>query len=463
MQVQVSRVYSYIIWAGSALVLFFSVWLAYAKVLYVDNAYLLFNLINQKSFAIAHQRYIMLFFQFMPLAGVKLHLSVNTLIYLYAINLYLPYLVISWICAFVYKSPGPAIGVLLCLFVGTANEFFMTTEILHGIAFSFLLYVLLKKFDAEQALHTGVFTAMVVFLNVFGHPISLITTLFTIVHFMLESKSTSKLKKALLPFSLFFVFLLIKKITASPNSYEAGFYAELSAWKKHLFQLHNLYSTRFFFGRPAVYDTVRLFAALVALLLLMQRSYKMLAFYLVAWFGYFLLACIMFNKGDADEMMERVFLPLVFFSVLPFCTLLWKPGGFYATMSCILIGIGVANLLKISQTYTLRVRVLEVVVEHLQKEPGQKFYCNHTEGYQPEMRAPWALSIETLLLSTAQQQGKSVTYYLANGEELDMQNPDLFLGPVFWPGWSIKSQLDTTIFRLGTDAYYKCCVPVMIK
>src|SRR5215471_14955501 len=54
--------------------------------IFLDGAYYFFYVVNDENFRIEHQRYILIASQLLALFGVKLHLSLNTVMLLNSLN-----------------------------------------------------------------------------------------------------------------------------------------------------------------------------------------------------------------------------------------------------------------------------------------------------------------------------------------------------------------------------------------
>src|SRR6476620_3064741 len=66
-----------------------------------DGAYYLFKVVNFGHFQIEHQRFILIFSQWLPLLGAKMGASLHTIILLNSVSNIIFFYVIFWYCVYV--------------------------------------------------------------------------------------------------------------------------------------------------------------------------------------------------------------------------------------------------------------------------------------------------------------------------------------------------------------------------
>lgn len=80
----------------------------------MDAPYYFFHVVNEESFRIEHQRIILVLSQWLLLLGVKLHLSIPTLLALYSLTPVIYSITLTAIALFYFKSETGAIIIMLC-------------------------------------------------------------------------------------------------------------------------------------------------------------------------------------------------------------------------------------------------------------------------------------------------------------------------------------------------------------
>src|SRR5690606_11941303 len=130
------------------ILLVFSLLFYKERMLFVDPAWIVFNIINKGKLIIAENRYGAFITQIFPYFGSKLGLSLKSILILYSASFYLFYFFTAYIIGFKWKQEVFAILLALYLGVFVSDVFYWPNNEVHqGIAwmFLFLAYYQFKR------------------------------------------------------------------------------------------------------------------------------------------------------------------------------------------------------------------------------------------------------------------------------------------------------------------------------
>ena len=141
-----------------------------------EGAKELISVINKKWFFLIHpERILFGISQLFPIIGLKLGLSLNSLIWLYSFNMLAIALLIYFICLLVFKDFYA--GIYLCSFqiIGMGFNFYLYPflEHIYGLLFCYLLYHFLKKLEKGEQKWMVVIIALIALITTI-HPVCII-------------------------------------------------------------------------------------------------------------------------------------------------------------------------------------------------------------------------------------------------------------------------------------------------
>ena len=134
--------------AGYILFIFIALCFYKERTIFTDISFHLFYIVKDSDVTIQNYRFVSIFTQIFPLAGVKLGLDLSTILKLYSIAFPLFYFICYIICGSWLKDYVMALG-LLCvnLLFSTDTFFWIQSELPQGLAIMMVTFSLLYKAD----------------------------------------------------------------------------------------------------------------------------------------------------------------------------------------------------------------------------------------------------------------------------------------------------------------------------
>ncbi len=392
-----------------------------------DSGYYLFKVINHEAFWVEHQRFILMLSQWLPLLGVKLGLSLKTVLVLYSLGhvlfFYLPFL----LSRYGFQDRKAGLMLVLLQTLGITSGFFVPMfELYYGAGLLVLFSSVLH--------HSGKPWSLVLMLALsplilWSHPMAMLLWLFVLVIHFLEQ--TRLPWRSYLLFGLLLVGYVVLK-TSFASEYEQGktgaFFSNLKNWDYDWNYAAGL--VKFLFG---AYSGLLLLQLIALLLTLRLRKYKMLAFLTLSFLGLLLLANLAFHGFDRSRYAEQIYFPLSFVAGYAFTQLAASEFAlgkrflsFGLTMTAVVVIA--AQLWSIRQTghafFGNRLSEMEAVIQLAQTEEGSKFSV-----FEGELKSDpnWSYPIETMFLSGLDSDLRMVT--ICTEEDLDFNENRDSLGP----------------------------------
>lgn len=458
-----NRFYRFVGYATMLTLIVFSAIYAVIRMCYADNAYTVFNIINSGDFVIAHQRYSILFTQLLPVLATQFKLSLTTILGLYSINIYLVYAFIFFIITHFLKNIKLGIIYLLTIVLLMGRIFYFQSETILGLSFVVLLVSWLdytKDLRINTVLKYTISFALI-YLSLSSHLLMLIPVFFVVIYPKLD---LNKLMINKSDFTLLAsaVSILIAKVYLTPSdSYEGNYMAtitKLELWK-NVFQQ---YPTTFFKQNIKMYLPSCLLLIFIVGKLICTRNYFKVIFITGTCLFYFMLINVIFYTGDAPAGMERVYLPLAIFILIPFVLDIWNTTNVSwmpKVIITVLLAISLLRIQGFSEEFTIRYNILKNATERLQNVDGNRFYFDQSEVEgRWELLAMWAVAIESLMISTIEHP-KPVTIFMSGNDfnisENDTDNRSEFMFVSFWPKIDANVHLNKNYFNLHEDSYKK--------
>jgi len=435
-----------------------SVVFAYERILNVDNSLAFFNIVNSKIFNFPEFRVGVVFTQIPLMLGALLHLPLKMLVYLYSITFPLLYIFIFFICYHLLKNTEAAICLLLSLCICTAQSFFHpVTETHQAIAFSCLLYAVISSGQISNTIIKYLLTCCIIILCLLTHPVALFTVLFVLIFSFINHSGQ---KDRVFYFSaviVTFLFSLIRFL-ASTKGYDAEQYEQLKNFKNILPVFFSLYPVLFI-----KIHFIELYLSATILFLLSEcyflYSKKIIHALLLAVsvIGFVCISIITFNKGDADMMMEKSFMPAAFMICLCFTYIItlvnfksYMHNISYIFIHFILI-ISFIRIIPGGKIFTTRINYLDRIITYAEMIKSPKLIFNPSNLNKDILINNWGFSLDLLILSACDKK-QITTAYIADDKELrHFQLGDKYLF-LWWPVLDQRA-LDTAYFNLQTTPY----------
>lgn len=378
-----------------------------------DGAYYLFKVVNYEQFQIEHQRFILAVSQVLPLLGVKLGLSLDSIIILNSLNNVIFFYLVFLYAVYYLRDQTAGVAVILFMVFGVLHiQFTPMYEIWYGTIL--LILVRSHMVQGRYIFMKDLLLVSAIMLTVlFSHPLLFIPLLFII---LFDAMETWRIQWRMF-FAVVFVFAvwyIIKKMFLS--TYEAGKMSMLNTtWNKAYEDLlHPGYYwklVKFFF----TWYTIPMVVYLLTMGYYFFRRARGKIFLVSAFLiGHILL--INFTHvmdWELTPYFERMYMPIIPIIFLPFLydfftqlALRNKSGAF---ILLVLAGWRIARFTSVGMMYKEHTRLTEQIIDEAQKFPGSKFEIN-PDDYKGCMNyIDWSMTMESMIRSAAIDKNHTVT------------------------------------------------------
>ncbi|MBN2484929.1 MAG: hypothetical protein JXB34_03040 [Bacteroidales bacterium] len=447
---------------GFILLMALSVFFYQERVLFIDTVFQFFKIVNFEHFNIEAARYGTFITQIPVLAALKAGAGLKTLALVYSLSFIAVYYGVFILCAHILKNTAAGLAVLFSLVICVSKSFYHPcTETHQAIVYSLLVYALLR-FSFRHALIKYLLAGAAMLLSFYSHPVALFTVLFVIFFYVTEQKKWHEKGNYLL-LLVIIALTLAKLLTAREGSYESSFFNELFSFRYSASNIYHSYSFRFFIKRlPGMYFWTGI-VFILAITMLFLKKQKFTAFYVLFSSAiFFFITLVTYSKGDADVMMERSFMPLAVFALLPFFVALEQFRGakwhiFAPILLVVIFTVSVARIVGEGKISRNRVAYVMGIIDGTKAAPGRKFLLEKTGEVKQSVLYTWPFAFTTLVASSLEGPENSRTIYLYDNAENIMKYANgemghIFLGADFWLEWQ-SDVLNKKYFSLPFGKY----------
>lgn len=444
---------------GFLILLALSVVLARERVLLVDSAAQLFELIQRGTFVIYDHRYTMAVTQLLPLAGIKLGLPLPVLVVLYSmaapLMAYLAFLLLTY-CV----KDIPLALLLLFPMLCIRHTFF------HGISetFSLMVYATLLLALLRHRRNTPLHAAGIVLCTlacVFMHPVGMFFVLFLLGYHVVDTIASRTGRIVSLQAIVMTVTLVAAVIVKAqlPSGHDAGYMPSVADVLYRLTHPSELQVVRHLFESVADFYLYPLALYVVVLIWhIRRRQWLRMGWGLAFNVGFFLLTAVVYHADTSHICVERAWLPLIFFAGVPFvCEYRGRRPQSTLLVFAALLLLAYGKIVDSSKHYRQRLNELQTIVERGRREGHRKLVAESPTVDSHFRVHSWATAFETLMLSSMQSPDSTATLYLdelpCDPSNPDYQRTDAYLA-VPWNRLWRYSTLDPRYFRLPLQPYH---------
>lgn len=374
------------------------------RVVLLDDALFLFNLVKNNGFAIEHSRYIATLPQILPVIARWLSLPIETIAMVYSVSYIVYWFAGYLLCGLVFKNHKMGVALLLCHILITTHTFFwIVSEILQGIT---LLVVVLAYLDgkrwADIAVAKKLLIGVVIITLVFAHPLMVFPFCYALLFWARQQHMP--IKKLLVAMLFYFGIVLLKALFLQDH-YELSGMGGLRNFITYFPNYFNLYSNRHFLQYCAdTYYWIPLCCILIIAVYIIQKQWARLLVFACFMLAYLLLINVCFATDTTpDFYIENLYLPLGFFIALPLVydilPVVNRPALTVVFVGLMVFSI-VARVWTVSGIYTDRLTWERSFLSQHQNEKlliAEKRVPGHPLIYT------WASSYEFWLLSALEQ------------------------------------------------------------
>ncbi|MCX6258320.1 MAG: hypothetical protein NTW49_10565 [Bacteroidia bacterium] len=433
------------------IMLIFSAFFYLERMVYADTAYYIFRMLNTAGLSVEHGRDTMVLLQLLPVLAIKLHFSLKTVVMLYSVSIILIYYLLFNIAVYVLKSDGAGLIIALILIIGVWENFYNpVTETHLGLVFSTLLYAWLNFYDnLKNIKYPAVLfflpSFLIICLSVYSHPVTLFAVFFIVMYHMCNKKYFRQFRYYAL-LLLIVILYFLKNILYAADSNEKSHLMEISALYHNLHGFFQYYSTQWVVSRLwSIYLMPQIILVILLIWLIIKKKIAEAALIIISVMLFLLITCFVFRQGDANIMMEKDFMTVNYFILLPFIHELIYNAKFNAWLKTsfliIIATVSFIHIYNIGKVYHERISYIKNLVESTKRFDERKFLIPKSKVKMEDVMVPWAFSIETLIISSLDSPDDARTIYIVNNNELDeidLNQENLFLKVIF----DLKSNSD---------------------
>lgn len=449
---------------GFLILMVMSVVLAQERVLFVDSAAQLFEMIQHGTFAIYDHRYTMVVTQLLPLIGIKLGLPLPMLVILYSLSAPLLGYLVFLLLVYRMKDESLALLLLLPMLCMCHTFFHAISETFSLMIYATLLLALLKH--RRNTLLHAVGVVLCTLACVFMHPIGMFFVVFLLGYHLYDIVETEGvfrrqwIEHTLVPMVVTLVVSVIVKMNLT-SGHDAGYmphWADVVSCLRHpdeIIVVRNLFN-----GSIGIYLIPLILYIWGLVWHICRHQWFRLAWCLVFNVGFILLTAVVYRTDSGPICVERAWLPLVFFAGVPVvCEML--PGAsrriqnVSSAILLVLLLCSFGTIAHKSKHYHLRLDMLQTVIDKGRTSGHCKMVIPMAEV--PAMKVQsWAVAFETLILSSWNGPDNTVTLYCdelpCDEAASDYEVLDAYLAVPWNRLWNY-STLDPRYFRLPQQPY----------
>ncbi|MBN2818840.1 MAG: hypothetical protein JXP36_07715 [Bacteroidales bacterium] len=444
------------------ILLLFSVYFYKERIFFSDSSFYFFKIVNFEKINVEAFRYGAILPEIPVLLSMKLGVGLKWLTVIYSTSFILLYYLVFLCCVYLFKNVSAGFAVIFVLILCIGQSFFHpVTETHQSLVFSVLVYAILQYSGFRYSLIQYLLATAIIILAFFAHPVAIYPLIFIIGFVAIDKKQLH----SLVPYVLLFIvggLALGKVLLTNENSYEGKFFLELLKSPDTILNLPHAYSTKFFITRIfGLYIWLAILAFILIIYFILQKEYIKLVWQLAASVFFLTITLLTYNQGDSDMLMERAFMPLSLFVVVPlFKETIENIGKLkilkFAFLTVIII-ISLSRIYQQGMVFKSRMAFNKELLTKTAQFPNRKFIIPKSE-LDKHILTFWSYSIETLLLSGVAKDIPNQTIYSDNnleGFNKYTTNPNgTFLGPNFWLEWKMES-LNPKYFNLPVDKPYR--------
>jgi len=291
------------------------------RVIMYDTSFYLFELLDNNTFCIQHNRYTAFVTQLLPLFFIWLKLPLKLVAIAYSINITLLFILLSSLAGICLKKWNVAAAIILCPFLINTQEFFwMVSESQFTPAIWLFIFAFIQHRAGKSITISSILILMVLlFFGLVIHPLSIFCFIGMLLFLILFRQYTSPL--FFITVILFLMIYVFKK-NLLPLSYHDNEAMEHFKNIQKLFPYYlNLSSNKLFasivFKRMLM---IPVFLLLSFAFFIKLKKAKTAILFSGLIMGYILFVNVCFYDIQQDNKMylENIYQPLVFFLFVPF-------------------------------------------------------------------------------------------------------------------------------------------------
>jgi hypothetical protein len=285
-----------------------------------DEAYLLFYILKDCSFAIQHYRFGEVVTQVFPVVACKAGLSLKAVMMWYSASFVIFFLASYAVCGLL-KQYGLALVMLLTQVLLTTETFYYeVSQLLQGITFILMSMAFVQHaLQGRPTAGKWILGIVLITFSAFFHPLVILVLAYLLVFYGLDAEGTMK-RKLLIGIGATFVAGVFLKAVIFRSPYESHALGGLKNFIRLFPDYFTLYShQRFLANCLTKYYWVPVVFFAIVVHYYRSKDWKKLWFFLAAFFGYLFLINISYpNNSTSSFYIENMYVPLALILAVPF-------------------------------------------------------------------------------------------------------------------------------------------------
>jgi hypothetical protein len=434
------------------------------RICFADTAHMLVKIINREGFNIEAGRYPQVLTQIPVLLAIKLKLAPAAIAAVYSVSFPLLYFSLATIANRFYRFRYAFHLLIFSLSGAVSLGFFHAgTETHQVIAWGILFLAWILSYnrmgDNKYLIGFSMAGIAITAFTLHAHPVGLFFVLFGIFVRLATGEKPFELPP-LLATILAILLTALKLANTSEGSYDAAFLSQIPEFPKLFANIGSNWSLHYFAERLGqVYVLLPIAVIVAGIWLAINKLYKLLILHLVFNVFFFLFTILIYHQGDSDLMMQRAFMPFAFFSLAAAFA-----GGarkvqlkLNTTFSLFVTAITLVALTGIFRYGTFMSERLSYMQQtHIKHQSSGRVFLSLNEIDQKFVPIPWSYSLETLIYSSIQTNGKDCFSIITTDYEglvfAQPERPEVFMTNNSY-GRILFEELNPRYFNLNKAVY----------
>lgn len=389
-----------------------------------DSGIFSFHILQKESFFFPLDRYGCSVTQLIPVLLLKFtNCSIETFLISFSLSIGLFYYTIFLVIAYVLKNYRLIIIFLLSISLTYQNTFYFgVSEFSQGLALSVLLYGIIEQMLLESRRNKQILLFLcsiaLIFSSYYFHPLTFIAILFVIMVIILKNKYY--FNRQLIVLLLFTLFWFGINIFLKSNS--EGYEAERMSVFKEFFSntpsLFNLPSLQYFFGFIKGTPLISFLIIFLIGSITLKRNVLLGLFFIIYPFVYLFFNVVIYHKGEAPNMYEQYYIYFGFFAaIILFDSQLITKTKHQIVFGSFLLLVSLSSMYLAHKFPTKKIEYLSKLIEKGNKYSYKKYIMPSEDYWYAAGWSTWAISVESLLLSSLQNYDENVVFYVPKSME----------------------------------------------
>ncbi len=388
------------------IMLAFSIIFYKERIILLDTANGLFNIITSNSFSLGNFRFGSALTQILPVIGVRTGAPLDAIMMLYSVEFVLYYLACYLACGLIFKRYDFGLVILLVNILFVSHTFYWTpSELPQAIALLMVLLSMLGKRSLQSVTPLAWFAAAAIIITMaFFHPLGVFAILGATVYLYGRADLFADKRLLLLTTGSFFVLILSKAVFFR-TPYEQHSLSGLKNFVTLFPNYLNTFSNRqFLLSCCTLFYWIPILFVPTVIYYTYYKKWLPLALFTTSFLGYLMLINVSYpGKETPIFYIENMYTPLAIILAFPFIfelmPLLAKRNLQLPVLALILL-TGTIRVFAVHDTYTVR---LNWERRFIKNHGGKKMIYPSALVPMDTLIMTWGTPYEFWLLSTAEQ------------------------------------------------------------